>query len=111
MNKEIKKMWVDALRSGKYKQGQGWLRTANNKYCCLGVLCDLAVNEERVRRDLVKDVYAYGKQDRMSVLPSEVIDWAELDQHGTYGENRCLVYDNDGGKSFAEIADIIEENF
>lgn len=34
------KEWVDALRSGKYEQGQNRLRT-NDCFCCLGVYCDL----------------------------------------------------------------------
>jgi hypothetical protein len=33
--------WIKALRSGKYKQAHGVLRTGDNRYCCLGVLCDL----------------------------------------------------------------------
>lgn len=41
MNQEIKKQWVEALRSGKYQQGRETLRTKDNKFCCLGVLCDL----------------------------------------------------------------------
>jgi hypothetical protein len=34
------KQWVDALRSGKYKQGRKRLRHAG-RHCCLGVLCDV----------------------------------------------------------------------
>lgn len=48
MNKRIKKSWIEALRSGKYKQGRGLLRAessvlneADDTYCCLGVLFDL----------------------------------------------------------------------
>jgi hypothetical protein len=41
MNSEIKKAWVEALRSGEYEQGFGALNITG-KYCCLGVLCDLA---------------------------------------------------------------------
>lgn len=40
MNKKIKKLWLKALRSGEYKQGKLALRI-KNKYCCLGVLCDI----------------------------------------------------------------------
>lgn len=32
--------WIKALRSGKYKQGKGYLHHAD-KYCCLGVAQDL----------------------------------------------------------------------
>lgn len=38
--KGLKKRWVAALRSGKYKQGKGTL-LAGGKYCCLGVLCEI----------------------------------------------------------------------
>lgn len=41
MNAEIKGKWVEALRSGKYQQGQGKLCTRDCKYCCLGVLCEV----------------------------------------------------------------------
>ena len=39
---DIKQKWVAALRSGDYKQGRGYLRTIDNEYCSLGVLCDLS---------------------------------------------------------------------
>jgi hypothetical protein len=35
-----KTKWVAALRSGKYRQGTGRLRTKDGGYCCLGVLCE-----------------------------------------------------------------------
>lgn len=37
---EVKQLWVDALRSGKYVQGRDFLNK-DNKFCCLGVLCDI----------------------------------------------------------------------
>jgi hypothetical protein len=45
MNKEIKEKWINALRSGKYEQGKSQLRSLSNKFCCLGVLCDLYKDE------------------------------------------------------------------
>ena len=42
MKPELKKRWVKALRSKKYKQGQEYLRSCDNAYCCLGVLCDIS---------------------------------------------------------------------
>ena len=41
MNPEIKKLWVEALRSGEYKQGIKQLKDSNDCFCVLGVLCDL----------------------------------------------------------------------
>src|SRR6478752_3145258 len=43
MDKKLKAEWLAALRSGKYKQGQGGLHNPDgDTYCCLGVLCDVA---------------------------------------------------------------------
>lgn len=37
---EQKRVWLEALRSGQYKQGRYFLRTGNS-YCCLGVACEV----------------------------------------------------------------------
>lgn len=42
VNKERVRLLVDALRSGEYKQGSGALRPEDDKYCCIGVGCDVA---------------------------------------------------------------------
>jgi len=38
----LAKRWVTALRSGQYEQGKYALRTGDDRYCCLGVLADVA---------------------------------------------------------------------
>lgn len=40
MDKELKRRWVEALRSGNYKQGHKGLRK-KEEFCCLGVLADV----------------------------------------------------------------------
>ena len=57
MNQKIKERWVKALRSGKYKQGKGWLRKSSgpkkkSEFCCLGVLCDLAVKSKIIPKPI-----------------------------------------------------------
>lgn len=40
--------WIQALRSGDYKQHTSRLRTGvdgNSGYCCLGVVCDIAAKD------------------------------------------------------------------
>lgn len=49
--------WIEALRSGEYKQGQGTLY-CHNRFCCLGVLCNLQVNVPEVVDDSSSD-FAY----------------------------------------------------
>lgn len=47
LNKPLIKKWVDALRSGEFGQTTGRLgkvdETGEASYCCLGVLCEIAL--------------------------------------------------------------------
>jgi len=123
MNPDIKNRWTTKLRSGEYKQGRNNLRVydvANEeeRFCCLGVLCEIAVEDgiippanttSVVRRYGVDE--AYGS---IGILPTVVKEWAELDYpNGGYGigDVHALSNDNDTGKSFDQIADIIDQNF
>lgn len=38
---EIQTQWADALVSKEFKQGKKVLRSQNDNFCCLGVLCEL----------------------------------------------------------------------
>lgn len=121
MNPEIKKQWVDALRSGTYLQGKGKLRSGNGEFCCLGVLCDL--HAKATKTPWGGGVYAAEYLGHSGVLPDAVISWAGLQQlapnfHGGScgrigtGKNpESLVSLNDEGRSFKEIADMVEEKF
>ena len=42
MKAELKTKWLEALRSGEYKQCQGSLTDNGGGYCCLGVLAKVA---------------------------------------------------------------------
>lgn len=47
LDKRTKRKWVNALRSGKFKQGEQQLRSIDEyneqTYCCLGVACALGI--------------------------------------------------------------------
>lgn len=125
MNEQIKKRWVEALRSGNYQQGIGYLRQhaqsdGQDYYCCLGVLCELAVADGVVVRGEAGDqVHHYGPEGGSSaefnaqLLPRTVADWAGLDDCSpsvpVSDERRGLADENDNGASFDEIAAWIEE--
>lgn len=125
---EIKTQWLSALRSGQYAQGVGALRIKGaegtpDRFCCLGVLCDLA---EQVGIGGVThhfdddDEHAY-YEDSSCYLPDSVMRWAiegpdkpsESDfPFGVTGsDSNSLVHMNDTGSSFDEIANAIEEHF
>lgn len=116
MNKDIKEKWVTALRSGEYEQGRGYL-AVDGKYCCLGILCELAHAEGITNKATHQGTYAeysvYGKGMSAGVLPSEVIEWA-----GLSSDNPELEIDdtlqtaatwNDAGTAFEVIAKGIED--
>ena len=111
MNPQIKQKWVDALRSGDYKQGQNYLRT-DNGFCCLGVLCDLYGKENNVEWNLVNNGQNYEFEEFESYLPPFVVEWAgvEEDAPRINGEIGTLSELNDTGSTFEQIADLIEEH-
>ena len=64
------------LRSGEYNQTRNHLRTEDG-YCCLGVLCELAVAEGIIPSPRQSErVYYY--LDESEILPKPVADWAGL---------------------------------
>lgn len=112
MPAKTKAKWLKALRSGDYQQAQNTLFDGKG-YCCLGVLqkaCDGKV-------EMMAD-----QNEVPAVMPSQ--EWYDthnvLDPFGeyenTYTYEGWLAMMNDGTstkvprKSFAEIADWIEEN-
>lgn len=117
MNKRIKKLWIDALRSGKYKQGRGQLRSAGNKFCCLGVLCNLHAQEHPEVAKKQKSPRAYMGIE--AFLPSEVAQWAGLSEleikfgtvfvrNGPRKGESVINLNDDLKLSFNQIADAIE---
>lgn len=88
----VKAKWVTALRSGRYRQGQGFLN-CGGKYCCLGV----AVEEGLTKPHQVDKTMASAWFVDHKFLPD--------------GHQRILATFNDGHrpKSFKWIAAVIEK--
>jgi hypothetical protein len=128
MNAEQKTTWLAALRSGEYTQGQGRLVSLSEggvmAHCCLGVLCDLADKAGVVQKKTIAE-YSIWYDDDDGALPPSVVQWAGMTDAVPNpivkyrGVNLSLAELNDGTRtldghnfiklSFAEIADIIEE--
>lgn len=127
---EVKQLWLDALRSGEYTQVKGILEARDENgditgHCCLGVLSDLyckhvediRVEEELHSRGYLNSVFG-NKQDMdfySAYLHPSVRSWVGLisrDGYHTndYNKSSKLTLENDCGKSFNDIADIIETN-
>lgn len=100
---ELRKKWVEALRSNKYRQGMGYLRTQDS-YCCLGVLCDVyGVVWEFDREQCSWE--AHGKKSVCPFLVQQAVGMCTPE--GLF-DGGTLARMNDRGDSFEEIADVIE---
>ena len=108
MDQNIKKQWVEALRSGIYEQGRYWLRH-EDEFCCLGVLCDLHAQATNREWEVYNDVGIYLGCDE--ILPSEVVKWAGLDNDDPFiHEQKTSSYNDDKGLDFDQMSDLIESN-
>jgi len=124
MKPEIAKIWTEALRSGKYEQTRSVLKSVDNKFCCLGVLCELAVEKGIIAPSKITEPNSYYvyEDDSYGVLPTEVQEWAGMiNSNGWYADKKAsngevigslaLYKHNDVDKmNFDQIADIIEAN-
>ena len=124
MNPEVKAKWVEALRSGEYRQTKGYLHRNGGGFCCLGVLCDVAVKDGLDIRTEVSRMYV-GHRGYTSyagetlTLPEPVAEWAgivtEKPDEGTLsdpvvgGQSLSTWNDEDNAK-LHEIADLIEDH-
>lgn len=106
---EVKTLWVKALRSGEYEQGRGRLRSSDNKFCCLGVLCNL--HAQAHPEFAAKQTNPTNYDGRESYLSVSVMEWAFKPDRLTRIENTyiSLANMNDRGASFKTIAKFIEE--
>ena len=108
MKKTNKKLWVRALRSGKYKQGEHKLYDSG-KYCCLGVAYNELIDGDWERSEwgewgIPADEDWY--EVEVSVLPWRLREKMGLSPDDMY----ALTEMNDSGADFNEIADWIEKN-
>lgn len=138
INPRAKQLWLDALRSNTYTQGEGALHTIDDtgqeRLCCLGVLCQVAMKEGVVLRRTARldsggrTIVEYNNLD--GVLPDPVLQWSGLDNRNpsfrpghdvamgfivrnpdfpTASVGVSLAECNDNGYTFTEVADIIEK--
>ena len=121
LRKDIKKKWLQALRSGKYEQGFTRLRTGSEEnynesaFCCLGVLADLLDPEGWQMNyspdcssgpDCGPDCRGYYWHDACEVLPDE----KSLPLGLSPSAQTDLAQLNDEGNDFEYIANWIDEN-
>ena len=114
MRKTVAKRWATALR-GNYRQVCGALHVKGKGYCVLGVLCDIAPKHLGTwQNGKLKNGQSEGFGGPGEVvtgrLPQSVRAWARMKStNGRLGD-ASLAGLNDSGRSFLELADLIEQN-
>lgn len=116
MLNNVAKQWIEALRSGKYTQesvltrDRCVLRTLDDKFDPMGVLCELAVSAELIPAP-IKGYFGYHYGDNAVHYDVKVQKWAALNNRaGFFLPSDSIVKQHSEGKTFAEIADIIESD-
>ncbi len=125
MKTDVALKWAEALESDRFKQGRGALNR-DGKVCCLGVLCELAIQdgvEVSTRVSSYDGSTQYGNQTL--VPPDSVRVWAGLPLYALAKEEDkgCLLLQTPEGKeeafnlndlyewSFGQIASAVRETF
>jgi hypothetical protein len=125
MRTDIKKRWMDALRSGEYKQGKGCLArncSGEKEYCCLGVLCDIYMQDhpnetmtwEYDLDDSTNETKIGSLHGTEFVLPHKVQEWSGLGEAVPMVDYRYSHYmiselNDSHNMNFNKLADLIEE--
>ena len=75
-----RELWVKALRSRKYEQGIDGLNINDEFYCCLGVLCEVAMqNGLSLTKDDDTESEWVEYDGDAEQLPQAVADWVGLE--------------------------------
>lgn len=91
MDAQLKQEWLDALRSGEYKRGQGGF-ASSGRFCPLGVLC--LVGDAPLTDETGSDNYPYVKG---------VLDGSEVDATQVWIRNDFWEWD------FERMAEWLED--
>lgn len=105
--KELREKWLKALRSGKYQQTDGILKSDyDNSYCCLGVCArklNIPTQELEGVCDFTNDDFMKSKYFKL--IPKALVRGGE---NTKFCEELINMNDTER-KSFKEIADYIEK--
>ena len=116
MNPKEKNLWIEQLRSEKFKQGRGLLKVENEpeefEHCCLGVFAEM----QQIPEKKVGKVYHFNfpnfEEDCTTMLPSKwFCEFFKGDENKVCKVAARLARMNDDENcTFHAIADWIEEN-
>ncbi len=105
MKAETKQKWLEALRGGNYVQASGILNDGNGGFCCLGVLHDVTGGNWHTNKYGDFSTGSRKRQNSNSAMLEGSVFLQGLDV--VLADQLAKL--NDNGRTFKEIADVIEE--
>lgn len=104
MKPEVKKRWLEALRSGRFRQTRVGYLQHKTAFCCLGVLC----------KTEGLPIYAHGvpDEDGRTQDGDTELSFRDLGRFGLSwkAQNKLIDLNDSAHYSFKKIADWIEKN-
>jgi len=118
--KKFKAKWIQALRSGKYKQqGEGELLNENEDngfkvgYCCLGVAaaaCGIGKRSLLGRSFLYDSLASYKKLPNSILIPQISLNMSDKERMARDIQHQLAEFNDSGKYSFKEIASWINKH-
>ena len=108
MNKYYKEKWLALLRSGAYSKGTRFLRKSHN-FCAMGLAYEALCKTHKLQYGWHKQelsIYATSPEGNPCALSPELLAVLDL----TAEQQSAIVGMSDGGSSFEEIAEWVQEN-
>lgn len=108
--RSIWEQWKEALLSGQYKQGTGFLNYNNEYFCCLGVACEV-FGDKLLKKKKNSGRYQYNSTG--IILPNSHVLTPYIQHNGrlsgfSIDGHQSLATLNDKGYTFEQIAWVIE---
>ncbi len=104
--KKIKNLWIEALRSNKYKQGKYYLKNTDqeeDRYCCIGVLCDILFKNNLI--DIDENLFHKPYPSKKIYEFLKIEDVEEI----TKFQEKFSQMNDYGNRTFEEISNYISE--
>lgn len=105
------RLWVAALRSGEFKQATDMLR-ANDRYCCLGVACEV-YRRETQRGEWRSSSFYADTGSSTTTMPLAVVNWLGVERGSPITDSGVsfVSMNDDDRDDFATIANAIERQY
>lgn len=106
MNKVTKNKWLEELKSEKYGHHKSSLRSNENSFCALGILCSVVDPDGWKFNNQRQGEVHWSHRNRYAFPDQEILDMAGLSQ----SQVRAIIQMNETNDGFDEIIKYVEKH-